>query len=50
MGPLEGVRIVEFAGLSSALFGAMMLADLAAEIIRVDHPGSYPAQHASSYR
>jgi crotonobetainyl-CoA:carnitine CoA-transferase CaiB-like acyl-CoA transferase len=43
MGPLEGVRIVEFAGLGPAPFGAMMLADLGAEIVRVDRPGGYPA-------
>ena len=43
MGPLSGVRIVEFAGLGPAPFGAMMLADLGAEIIRVDRPGGYPA-------
>src|SRR4051812_31352789 len=43
MGPLEGVRIVEFAGLGPAPFGAMMLADLGADTIRVDRPGGYPA-------
>src|SRR6266849_3453314 len=43
MGPLNGVRIVEFAGLGPAPFGAMMLADLGVEIIRVDRPGGYPA-------
>jgi crotonobetainyl-CoA:carnitine CoA-transferase CaiB-like acyl-CoA transferase len=43
MGPLAGVRIVEFAGLGPAPFGAMMLADLGADILRVDRPGGYPA-------
>jgi len=43
MGPLNGVRIVEFAGLGPAPFGAMMLADLGADIIRIDRPGGYPA-------
>jgi alpha-methylacyl-CoA racemase len=43
MGPLNGVRIVEFAGLGPAPFGAMMLADLGADIIRVDRPSGYPA-------
>jgi crotonobetainyl-CoA:carnitine CoA-transferase CaiB-like acyl-CoA transferase len=47
MGPLEGLRIVEFAGLGPAPFGAMMLADLGAEIIRVDRPGGYPAPDPS---
>jgi crotonobetainyl-CoA:carnitine CoA-transferase CaiB-like acyl-CoA transferase len=43
MGPLEGIRIIEFAGLGPAPFGAMMLADLGADIIRVDRPGGYPS-------
>lgn len=43
MGPLEGVRIVEFAGLGPAPFGAMLLADLGADIIRIDRPGGYPS-------
>jgi alpha-methylacyl-CoA racemase len=45
MGPLSGVRIVEFAGLGPAPFGAMLLADLGAEIIRLDRPGGYPSPH-----
>ena len=32
MGPLIDVRIVEFAGLGPAPFGAMVLADLGAEV------------------
>jgi alpha-methylacyl-CoA racemase len=47
MGPLEGIRIVEFAGLGPAPFGAMLLADLGADIIRVDRPGGYPAPDPS---
>ena len=39
MGPLHGVRIVELAGLGPAPFGCMMLADLGAEVIRVERPG-----------
>jgi len=47
MGPLADVRIVEFTGLGPAPFGAMLLADLGAEIIRLDRPGGYPAPHPS---
>lgn len=36
MGPLNGIRIVEFAGLGPAPFCAMLLADLGAEIVRID--------------
>lgn len=41
-GPLDGVRVVELAGLSPAPFAAMMLADLGAEVVRVDRPGRQP--------
>ncbi|MCH8982892.1 MAG: CoA transferase [Acidobacteria bacterium] len=36
MGPLEGVRVIELAGLGPAPFCGMVLADLGAEVIRVD--------------
>jgi alpha-methylacyl-CoA racemase len=36
MGPLHGVRIVELAGLGPAPFCGMMLADLGADVIRVE--------------
>jgi alpha-methylacyl-CoA racemase len=35
-GPLAGVRVVELAGLGPAPFGAMVLADLGAEVVLVD--------------
>ena len=38
-GPLHGVRVVEFAGLGPGPFAAMTLADLGADVIRVDRPG-----------
>jgi len=36
MGPLKGYRIVEFAGLGPAPMCAMLLADLGADVIRID--------------
>jgi len=36
--PLNGLRIIEFAGLGPGPFAAMMLADMGAEIIRIDRP------------
>ena len=39
-GPLSGVRIVEIGGLAPVPFAAMVMADLGAEVIRVDRPGS----------
>jgi alpha-methylacyl-CoA racemase len=41
-GPLTGLRIVELAGLGPGPFCAMMLADMGAEVIRVDRPDSSP--------
>ncbi|GIJ31389.1 alpha-methylacyl-CoA racemase [Micromonospora sediminimaris] len=35
-GPLSGVRVVELAGIGPGPFAAMMLADLGADVIRVD--------------
>ena len=40
MGPLAGVRIVEIAGIGPGPFCAMMLADMGADVIRVDRAGS----------
>jgi alpha-methylacyl-CoA racemase len=36
MGPLHGIRVVELAGLGPAPFGCMLLADLGAEVVRVE--------------
>jgi alpha-methylacyl-CoA racemase len=36
MGPLSGVRIIEIAGIGPGPFCAMMLADMGADVIRVD--------------
>jgi alpha-methylacyl-CoA racemase len=38
--PLSGVRVVELAGLAPAPFGCMLLADLGADVVRVDRPGA----------
>jgi alpha-methylacyl-CoA racemase len=39
MGPLAGVKIIEIAGLGAAPYGCMMLADMGADVVRVDRPG-----------
>jgi alpha-methylacyl-CoA racemase len=41
-GPLAGVRVVELAGIGPSPFAAMLLADLGADVIRVDRPGLSP--------
>lgn len=40
-GPLAGVRVVELAGLAPAPFGCMLLADLGAEVTRIDRGGAH---------
>ncbi|MDB4977257.1 MAG: L-carnitine dehydratase/bile acid-inducible protein, partial [Myxococcaceae bacterium] len=35
-GPLVGLKVVELAGLGPAPFAAMMLADMGADVVRVD--------------
>ena len=39
-GPLDGVRIVEIAGIGPGPFAAMMLADMGAEVVRVERAQS----------
>jgi alpha-methylacyl-CoA racemase len=40
-GPLEGIRIVEMVGLGPAPFCGMLLADLGADVLRIDRPNSF---------
>jgi alpha-methylacyl-CoA racemase len=44
-GPLAGLSVVELAGIGPAPFAAMLLADLGADVVRVERPGrsSWPA-------
>lgn len=39
-GPLQGIRIIELAGIGPAPFAGMMLADHGAEVIRIERPGA----------
>ncbi|GGT11695.1 CaiB/BaiF CoA transferase family protein [Streptomyces purpureus] len=38
-GPLTGLRVIELAGIGPGPFAAMHLADLGADVVRVDRPG-----------
>jgi alpha-methylacyl-CoA racemase len=42
-GPLSGLRVIELAGIGPGPFCGMMLADMGAEVIRVDRPGGNPS-------
>jgi len=49
MGPLSGVRVVEVASIGPGPFTAMLLADMGAEVIRVDRiPGSTERDQAQA--
>jgi alpha-methylacyl-CoA racemase len=39
MGPLAGVKVIEIAGLGAAPYGCMMLADMGADVVRIDRVG-----------
>jgi alpha-methylacyl-CoA racemase len=41
-GPLEGLTVVEVAGIGPGPFCAMLLADLGADVVRVQRPGGHP--------
>ena len=38
-GPLAGIKVLELAGLGPAPFACMVLADLGADVLRIDRPG-----------
>jgi len=40
MGPLKGVKIIEFGGIGPGPFCAMMLSDMGADVIRIERKGS----------
>lgn len=39
MGPLQGITVIEIAGIGPGPFAAMSLADMGADVIRVERPG-----------
>jgi alpha-methylacyl-CoA racemase len=39
-GPLAGIRIVELSGLGPAPYASMLLAELGADVLRIDRPGA----------
>ncbi|HEX2307908.1 MAG TPA: CaiB/BaiF CoA-transferase family protein [Jatrophihabitantaceae bacterium] len=42
-GPLAGLRVLELAGIGPAPFAAMLLADMGAEVLRIERPSSVGA-------
>ena len=48
-GPLYGVRVLEFTQIIAGPFGCMMIADLGAEVIKVEPPGGEPWRQFSQF-
>ncbi len=40
MGPLHGLKLIEFAGIGPGPFAAMLFADMGAEVLRIDRKGA----------
>lgn len=38
-GPLTGVKVIELAGIGPGPYAAMLLADMGAEVVRIERPG-----------
>jgi alpha-methylacyl-CoA racemase len=49
-GPLAGLRVVEFAGIGPGPFAAMLLADMGADVVRIDRPGVAARPHDITQR
>ena len=43
-GPLQGLKIIEIAGIGPGPFAAMMLADMGADVLRVDRAAAAATQ------
>ena len=49
-GPFHGIRVVELAGLGPSQHGVMLLADLGADVVRVDRPAESGADRDAARR
>ena len=38
-GPLDGLKVIELAGIGPGPYAAMLLADLGADVVRIERPG-----------
>jgi len=50
MGPLEGFKIIEIAGIGPGQFAGMLLADMGASVVRIERPVQGEAVFAADAR
>jgi alpha-methylacyl-CoA racemase len=50
MGPLTGIKVVEFAGIGPGPMAAMLLADLGADVLKLDRPAPSEATTGDASR
>jgi alpha-methylacyl-CoA racemase len=48
MGPLAGLRVVEFSAIGPVPFAGMLLSDMGADVVRIDRPETTQAQHSAN--
>jgi hypothetical protein len=48
VGPLSGIRILEFQGIGPGPFCAMMLSDMGAEVVRIDRTQNARLDHPAT--
>ena len=48
-GPLEGIRIIEFGSFVAGPWGGQLLADMGADVIKVEPPSGDPWRHATPF-